>query len=81
MPRRAGPRTIIEPAILLELLDDHAEYVVGGHPVRRRLHINGVPVGDSDARMIRRWRAGTIQGVTAKSANALLQRHRLDPLT
>ena len=39
--------------------------------------INGHPISDNDARMIRRWRVGKIQGVTQKSADALLQRYQL----
>lgn len=79
--RRGGPRTSVDPTELVAQLDAHSEYVTGGHPVRTRLHINGVPVSDTDARMIRRWRAGKIKGVTAKAADAMLQRYRLPTST
>ncbi len=78
MTRRAGPRTSVDPEELVGCLDDASTYVVGGTPNRRRLCINGIPISASDQRMIRRWRAGKIQGVTAKSANALLARYNLN---
>jgi hypothetical protein len=77
---RGGPKAPINPAHLVALLDEHSTYEVLGHPRRRRLLVNGIPVADNDARMIRRWRAGTIKGVTVKSANALLARHNLNPI-
>ncbi len=78
MGRRGGPRTTVAPWHLVALLDAHSDYRTGGHPRRRRLCINGIAVTDTDARMIRRWRAGKIQGVTAKTANALLSRYNLE---
>lgn len=75
---RLGPKAPLEPARLVELIDRHSEYVVSGHPRRRRLCINGIPITDTDARMIRRWRTGTIKGVTLKSADALLERYDLN---
>lgn len=77
---RGGPKAPVLPAAIVAQLDHHSTYEVTGHPRRRRLHINGIPVADNDARMIRRWRSGTIKGVTVKSANALLARHNLSPL-
>ncbi len=78
MARRGGPRTTVAPFQLVALLDAHSDYRTGDIPKRRRLCINGIAVTETDARMIRRWRAGKIQGVTAKSANALLSRYNLE---
>jgi hypothetical protein len=77
MTRRGGPKTQVDPAVLVEYLDKRSSYVTGGTPKRRRLTINCIPVSETDARMIRRWRAGKIQGVTQKSADALLARYNL----
>ena len=77
MSRRLGPKTNYEPGRLVGYIDAHSGYVTSGTPKRRRLTINGIAVSETDARMIRRWRAGKIQGVTAKSADALLKRYRL----
>jgi hypothetical protein len=68
----------LAPDELVALLDAHTTYVVSGYPYRRRRCINGIAVSETDARMIRRWRAGTIRGVTATSAEGLLKRYRLD---
>ena len=78
MPRR-GPKASVDPARLVRILDGFSYHEVGGHPVLLRKFINGQAVSETDARMIRRWRAGTIQGVTKSSARAILRRHNLDP--
>lgn len=78
MPRR-GPKTTIAPAVLLAFLDARSEHRRGGTPNRERKFINGVAVRENDARMIRRWRAGKIAGVTESSARALLRRHNINP--
>lgn len=78
---RGGPvaRNAVDPATLVAYLDAHSSYRTGGYPKRRRRHINGVAVAESDLRIIRRWRAGTIKGVTVKAAVSMLARHRLSP--
>jgi hypothetical protein len=78
MPRR-GPKANIDPAALVAFLDARSEHRAGGVPNRLRKFINGVAVSETDARMIRRWRAGKIAGVTESSARALLRRHNIDP--
>jgi hypothetical protein len=75
---RLGPKTLVDADVLVDFLDDHSDYETSGRPCRTRKTINGVPVSESDARMIRRWRAGTYKGVTKLSALALLRRHNLD---
>jgi hypothetical protein len=74
---RLGPKAPINPASLVYMIDDHSDYITSGTPKRRRLCINGIAVSETDARMIRRWRAGKIKGVTIKSADALLHRYGL----
>lgn len=76
---RGGPaaRNAIDPAVLTDFIEAWSEYHVGGHPRRERLYINGARIQENDARMIRRWRAGTIKGVTIRSAAALLHRYGL----
>lgn len=78
MPRK-GPKAPVDPAKLLAFLDERSEHVRGGHPNRLRKYINGEPVGETDARMIRRWRKGVIKGITEPSARALLHRFNIDP--
>lgn len=77
--RRGGPasRVAVDPAALLGYVDSLAAYHVGGYPVRRRLCIHGTPIRENDARMIRRWRSGTIEGVTVKSTEGMLGRYGL----
>lgn len=76
---RRGPRATVSPAELVAFLDTHSVTRTGGTPNRLRKFINGVAVSETDARMIRRWRAGTIQGVTESSARALLRRFNINP--
>jgi hypothetical protein len=77
-----GPagRRAVNPDALCAYLTAQQRYVEGGKPNRRRLTINGVPVSESDARMIRRWRQGNIKGSTVPAAVALLRRYNLAPL-
>lgn len=70
-------RVAIDPAVLVDFLKSWSHYSVGGRPHRERLYINGTRIEENDARMIRRWRAGSIRGVTVKSARALLGRYGL----
>jgi hypothetical protein len=76
-----GPasRRAVDPDALVQFITAHESYRVDGTPQRRRLYINGVPVSDNDARTIRRWRAGKIEGVTIPAAAALLRRYGLTP--
>ncbi len=76
---RRGPKARIAPGHLVEFLDTRSEHRTDGVPCRTRKFINGTPVSETDARMIRRWRAGKIQGVTESSARALLRRHNINP--
>jgi hypothetical protein len=79
MPRPGGPasRNAINPAALVAFIDAWTEHVFDGYPKRTRLKINGTPITETDARMVRRWRKGDIKGVTIFSAEALLERHGL----
>lgn len=80
MKRRGGPtsRFAYDPQILVQYLDAHADYLETGSPVRRKRVINRVPVeADTDARVIRRWRSGAIEGVTRKAADKLLTKFNL----
>lgn len=70
---------MLDPAALVAFLDERSTWDVGGHPRRRRKHINGLAVGGTDARVIRRWRKGDICGVTEGSAAALLRRFKINP--
>lgn len=79
MPSRSGPRAKVNPAELVAFLDARSDTRAGGTPNRIRKFINNTVVSETDARMIRRWRAGTIQGVTESSARALLRRHNINP--
>ena len=74
---RGGPKAPVKPSVLVAFLDSWSEYRVSGHPRRNRLYINGTPITDHDARMIRRWRSGTIAGVTLKTTRTLLDRYSL----
>ena len=73
------PKARIDPAELVAFLDERSDHVTGGHPRRLRKFINGHPVDETDARMIRRWRKGDIKGVTEASAKALLRRFKINP--
>lgn len=79
MPNRGGPasRNAINPAALVSFVDAWSEYMNGGYPRRNRLLVNGTPITETDARMVRRWRKGDIEGVTLKSARTLLDRYGL----
>lgn len=70
---------MIDPASLVAFLDARSTYHTSGYPVRRRKRINGQPVDDVDARMIRRWRKGDIKRVQEASVRALLRRFEIDP--
>ena len=76
---RGGPasRVAIDPAVFVAYIDEVSAYHVGGYPVRRRLCIHGTPVLENDARMIRRWRTGKIEGITVRSAEDMLGRYGL----
>lgn len=80
MKRRGGPtsRFAYDPTVVVRYLDDNSEYILSGEPTRRRRCINGIPVDpDTDARVIRRWRSGQIEGVTRKAADRLLTKFGL----
>lgn len=79
MSRRNGPaaRVAIDPAVFVGYIDSLSAYHVGGFPRRRRLCIQGTAVLENDARMIRRWRTGKIEGITVRSAEDLLGRYGL----
>jgi hypothetical protein len=68
-----------DPAALVRFLDERSAHTTGGHPVRLRKTINGQPISETDARMIRRWRKGDIKAVTEPSARALLRRFKINP--
>jgi hypothetical protein len=68
-----------DPAALVAFLDERSTHVTGGHPVRERKYINGEPVNETDARMIRRWRKGDIKQVTDDAARRLLRRFKINP--
>jgi hypothetical protein len=76
-----GPasRRAVDPDALVDYLTAKQHYVEDGTPKRRRLCINGIPVSANDARMIRRWRSGRIEGITVGAAAALLRRYDLTP--
>lgn len=76
-----GPasRRAVNPDAFVAYLTSLESYMVDGEPRRRRLCINGKPVSESDARMIRRWRAGGIEGITVTAAAALLRRYDKTP--
>jgi hypothetical protein len=77
-----GPaaRRAIHPCNFVAYLDAKSSYIIDGPPRRRRLCINGIPVTPADARMIRRWRQGNIEGITIPCGAALLRRYSLTPL-
>jgi hypothetical protein len=77
-----GPaaRRAVNPEAFVAYLTSLESYVVDGVPRRRRLCINGIPVSEADARMIRRWRSGRIEGITVGAAAALLRRYGKTPL-
>jgi hypothetical protein len=72
--RAVNPGPFVDYITSLESyrMDDRA-------PRRRRLCINGIPVSETDARMIRRWRTGKIEGITVEAAAALLRRYDKTP--
>jgi len=76
-----GPaaRRAFDPDHFEAYLAGKSSYVTDGTPRRRRLCINGTPVSESDARMIRRWRTGQIEGITIEAGAALLRRYGLTP--
>lgn len=78
-----GPtaRRAINPDAFLAYITAKESYIEDGTPKRKRLCINRIPVSDSDARMIRRWRQGNIQAISIPSGAALLRRYSLTPLT
>lgn len=71
---RRGPAAnlALSPAVLVAFIDDASQLVTDGIPRRQRLHINCRPVSANDARVIRRWRSGSINGVTKGAAEKLL---------
>lgn len=77
MTRGPAAKRAIDPASFVDFLDTQAGYVKGGHPVRNRRCINGVPVTESDLRVIRRWRTGVNDGITIRTAGKLLTRYSL----
>lgn len=74
-----GPaaKRAVNPEAFVDFLTAKEHYRVDGLPRRRRLCINGVWVSENDARMIRRWRSGKIEGITLDAATAMLQRYNL----
>lgn len=76
-----GPaaKRAVNPDAFVAYLTSLESYVVDGEPRRRRLCINRIPVSESDARVIRRWRAGDIEGITVASAAQLLRRYGKTP--
>lgn len=76
-----GPaaRRAVNPEPFVAYLTSLENYIVDGEPRRRRLCINGIPVSESDARMIRRWRKGDIEGITVAAAAQLLRRYGKTP--
>ena len=76
-PGGPAARNAINPAALVSFIDEWSEHVFDGYPKRTRLKVNGTPISETDARMVRRWRKGEIKGVTLWSAGALLERHGL----
>lgn len=82
--RGRAARFAYSAADLVALLDSHTTYELGGTPRRKRRLINGVALDqDTDARIIRRWRSGQIEGVTKAAAERMLGKVGLstDPLT
>lgn len=82
--RGPAARFAYSAADLVALLDQHTTYELGGYPSRKRRLINGVVIDqDTDARVIRRWRSGRIEGVTKAAAERLLGKVNLttDTLT
>lgn len=77
MPRGPGSKVALDPAVLVAFVESLSWYVVDGIPRRRRLLINNRRVCDLDARIIRRWRSGTIASVTVDAASKLLANHDL----
>lgn len=80
MKRQGGPtsRFAYDPATLVAYLDAQTDYVTQGEPTRTRRVIGLVPVDpDTDARVIRRWRSGVIEGVTKAAAARLLEKFGL----
>lgn len=78
----SGPATrrAVNPEPFVDFITGLESYVMDDRPPRRkRLCINGIPVSDTDARMIRRWRSGKIEGITVEAAAALLRRYGKTP--
>lgn len=80
LPMTRGPcaKVAIDPFVVVDFLDLHTEYRVDGVPVRQRKYIHDRLISDSDARVIRRWRGGTLGGATERSVVNLLSRFGLD---
>lgn len=76
---RRGPagRFALAPVVLVAFIGAHSEHVTDGIPRRRRLTINHCNASPNDVRIIRRWRSGSINGVTTTAAAALLGRYGL----
>lgn len=78
MPRGRAARVAIDPETFISFIDTNTAVVTGGSPRRTRRLLNGIIVDQSnDGRMIRRWRSGTIEGITQPSAESFLSRYDL----
>jgi hypothetical protein len=78
MSRGRAARVAIDPETFLAYLDERTSTITAGSPRRTRRILNGHTIDQAnDGRMLRRWRSGTIEGITQPAVERFLARYDL----